>query len=598
MKLNRSGFTIIEMAVAASMALIVALAFTTYNRNIHHAKKRIVLVNTLLEKKMYFDKLLEEENTFKNTRDAVVNLGMGCLRERVSCETTQVAAGYNNALDRIVLYDSSPAPGVTVYDGRLAHTNGFTDSGAACTGFVESGPGNDECPFGYIVNWSVNTPSSYNGIRVTINVKLIFNPANGHPMKKVINTDPMAPLTAYDTSKTRAMDSLTQTAVPSCVQSGITLYDRAIYPFYLFDSAPVGGECLVQQRTCNNNNGTAELSGSYTFPTCVQNCYGEWTPCSQTCGGGTQTYRHKVEANTWGAACTVANNATQSCNPQACAAPQDCQGSWSTCSASCGGGTQNFTVSTPAANGGNACPTSPRMCNTQSCTFPVNCAGTWGACSVNCGGGTQNFTVITAPANGGTACPASPAACNTQACSAVIDCAGNWTTCSKSCGGGTKDFTVIQTSVNGGAACPVSPAVCNTQACAPISCQGNWSACVSNWQTYTITRPAANGGTPCPATNGQGSSCAPACDSRNGTLGQRTGLEVADGGQIVFLNVWCCAGRLPYPGTCGVSAGTAPGAYVYQELVSYYQTNPPADSWTVTCNTTWVCTYDCNGICN
>jgi hypothetical protein len=99
--------------------------------------------------------------------------------------------------------------------------------------------------------------------------------------------------------------------------------------------------------------------------------------------------------------------------------PVDCGGVWSdysTCSVSCGGGAQvrTFTVLTAAANGGAACPFFPETqeCNTQACqALPVDCAGqysAWSSCSVSCGEGgirTQTFTVATPAANGGAACP-------------------------------------------------------------------------------------------------------------------------------------------------------------------------------------------------
>lgn len=49
----------------------------------------------------------------------------------------------------------------------------------------------------------------------------------------------------------------------------------------------------------------------------------------------------------------------------------------------------------------------------------VNCAGSFGTCSAACGGGTQIYTITTAAANGGAVCPYTTGAimpCNTQAC--------------------------------------------------------------------------------------------------------------------------------------------------------------------------------------
>jgi hypothetical protein len=49
----------------------------------------------------------------------------------------------------------------------------------------------------------------------------------------------------------------------------------------------------------------------------------------------------------------------------------------------------------------------------------INCVGSFGGCSATCGGGTQSYTITTSLAYGGTACPFTNGAtqsCNTQAC--------------------------------------------------------------------------------------------------------------------------------------------------------------------------------------
>jgi hypothetical protein len=112
-----------------------------------------------------------------------------------------------------------------------------------------------------------------------------------------------------------------------------------------------------------------------------------------------------------------------------------CVGSWSAytpCSTTCGDGTQQstYTVITPAANSGTACSaasgaTQVRVCNNGACPTPVGCVGTWsafGTCSVTCGAGTRTRAyVISRPAaDGGTACSVADGATQTQNCNAGL----------------------------------------------------------------------------------------------------------------------------------------------------------------------------------
>merc|ERR1711971_106747 len=78
---------------------------------------------------------------------------------------------------------------------------------------------------------------------------------------------------------------------------------------------------------------------------------------------------------------------------------------WSSCSKTCGPGTQQRLVQTPANYGGLQCPSQlTKRCSLKNC--PVNCVvSQWSSCSKTCGPGTQQRSVQT-PANyGGLQCP-------------------------------------------------------------------------------------------------------------------------------------------------------------------------------------------------
>ena len=108
----------------------------------------------------------------------------------------------------------------------------------------------------------------------------------------------------------------------------------------------------------------------------------QWSACSESCGGGTQTqtYRISVPGNT-GSGCETFDGDTRSqpCNTQVC--PEPCEGAWSgwsSCSVPCGGGTKTrtYSISVPGNSFGTSCDASDGAtitvpCNTDPC--PVDC---------------------------------------------------------------------------------------------------------------------------------------------------------------------------------------------------------------------------------
>ncbi len=92
---------------------------------------------------------------------------------------------------------------------------------------------------------------------------------------------------------------------------------------------------------------------------------------------------------------------------------------WSTCSATCGSGTQIRTCTNPVpANEGATCSgVTQRSCNTQSCPVAGGWS-TWSACSTTCGGGIRTRTCTNpAPTNDGSTCSGvSQEVCNPQSC--------------------------------------------------------------------------------------------------------------------------------------------------------------------------------------
>jgi hemicentin len=222
--------------------------------------------------------------------------------------------------------------------------------------------------------------------------------------------------------------------------------------------------------------------------------WGNWGPCSNTCGSGLQVRQRGILPYTdidGGQECNDAERkSAQACNRFAC--PVDCSfGSWSLwggCSQTCGAGLKRRTRdTTPMAHGGRPCIGAlfvDEKCNNFVC--PVDCSwsqwGGWGVCSRTCGGGIRLRERVYANQmeNGGVHCPGSPAevlACNIEEC--PIDCAwAPWHDpgpCTKTCNGGsfTRHRAKITYEHFGGVPC-VGPNTeigpCNVEPCA-IDCQ-------------------------------------------------------------------------------------------------------------------------------
>lgn len=145
-----------------------------------------------------------------------------------------------------------------------------------------------------------------------------------------------------------------------------------------------GTQTKTWTTTKNPKNGGAACPSPNTLSrvcntqACPINCEGSWSDynaCDASCGGGTQTktWTTTTPSAHGGTACPNPATQSQECNTQPC--PINCGGTWSDytpCNETCGGGTQTrtWTTTTLPAHGGTACP-SPTMeleeCNTQAC---------------------------------------------------------------------------------------------------------------------------------------------------------------------------------------------------------------------------------------
>ncbi|XP_059164384.1 SCO-spondin-like [Physella acuta] len=236
-----------------------------------------------------------------------------------------------------------------------------------------------------------------------------------------------------------------------------------------------------QTQSCNTFN--CPVDGYY-------NSWSVWSTCSASCGGGNQTRnRICVQPLYGGLPCQGSNNETQNCNEKHC--PVDgyftSWSQWSTCTATCGGGTQwrNRTCIPPQYDGldcsGDANTTQP--CNTQPC--PIDGVwlswSAWSSCNTTCGGGLRERTrLCVEPKYGGKACVGERAEymqCSDNPCPipGIWFPWTSWTPCTVTCNGGTRFRTRrCNTTAYGDLTAPCigaanQSAVCHTFACLPYA---------------------------------------------------------------------------------------------------------------------------------
>jgi hypothetical protein len=163
--------------------------------------------------------------------------------------------------------------------------------------------------------------------------------------------------------------------------------------------------------------------------------WGQWSSCSNTCGGGTQQRHFQISQfpSSTGLQCPNSPETRQCQDYNGC--DVNCQGyysEWSPCSNSCGKGfkTRKFNITTPPKNNGTPCPLDQTVECEELTTCKSDCVYNKisGNCSTTCGIGRQPYTinVVSEGKYGGLACPAF--------LTGVDDCSSN-TTCSRDCAG-------------------------------------------------------------------------------------------------------------------------------------------------------------------
>ena len=265
--------------------------------------------------------------------------------------------------------------------------------------------------------------------------------------------------------------------------------------------------------------------------------YSAWSSCSNSCDGGSMSRTATCQVSTSPittlplANCTAAgvflSPLTSTCNTSPCVYSWTSP-AWSSCSVTCGGGSQSRTSTCwRAINGGSqqqpnaACtahlgmtPLDVQQCNTQACDVYGWVYGSYGNCNVTagCGGGgwgvqtrsavCMDITSNTQAASSSSCTSAlvSTQPCGNDLCPSYQWVYSNWTTCTVSCGSGVQSRTVqcydsVHAQWPATSACalalpsPVTVQTCHTSACAAVAIAYTWSA-----SPYWSACPVACGG--------------------------------------------------------------------------------------------------------
>jgi hypothetical protein len=292
--------------------------------------------------------------------------------------------------------------------------------------------------------------------------------------------------------------------------------------------AACGSTTATRTVYCQRSDGTTVADASCTsakpatsqpatdYSTCTySNSYGTWGSCSASCGGGTQT-RTATCMRSDGSAVSSANcpapTTSQSCNTQSCYSYSWNYSGWST-PAACGATTSTRSVWCQRSDGttmSDAYCAGTKPASSQAATDYSSCSysfsyGTWGSCSASCGGGSQTRSATcyrsdgTAVANSSCGTPTTSQSCNTQSCYTYSWSYGGWSACSASCGGGTQtrsatclrsDGAAMDGSYCGPAA--ATSASCNTQACS-YTWQQTASQCTYNSEGSSLPQGSVAG---------------------------------------------------------------------------------------------------------
>jgi hypothetical protein len=251
-KMNNHGMGMVEVLVAGAMAAIVSLGVATMMQNSMKESRRMVILDTLKNKKILFDNMLRDPNIWT----ATLNTNPGVPFTTLKTTNTATAAILLSNPQKFILYnaDNTIAYNLLGPSDVTGPYNGFTEKGGTCSNFyATAGGGNDACPFSYrlLVGVECVNGSPCMNPSLKLVARLVYNPAPNGTLSSFTNF-------IMPVATTSIADNVVDSKYDSVIKRTSTSVNRSFRMVSAF--TPTGSGCAVAGAGGAGSCSTASLT--------------------------------------------------------------------------------------------------------------------------------------------------------------------------------------------------------------------------------------------------------------------------------------------------------------------------------------------------